>query len=171
LLHLEALAKLKDGNWTCWMVGGPQNAAEQEQDREIRRSAERLGLKDKVRFLGQRSDVPRLLAAADIFCQPNQGPEPFGMVFVEALWAGLPVVTTAMGGALEIVDESCGLLAEPDNAGDLANLLERLIGSADLRARLGEAGPARARRLCDPAAQLGKLAELIQQSAAKRANL
>ena len=49
--------------------------------------------------------VPRLMAAADIYCQPNTTPEPFGIAFVEALAAGVPVVTTAMGGPLEIVDD------------------------------------------------------------------
>lgn len=88
LLHLDALARLKFRNWVCWMVGGPQNPTDQRQYEEVRGAAERLGLADRVRFLGQRSDVPQLLAGADIFCQPNQGPEPFGIVFVEALWAG-----------------------------------------------------------------------------------
>ena len=51
--------------------------------------------------------MTRLLAAADVFCQPNSGPEPFGIVFVEALYAGLPVIATAIGGAQEIVDAAC----------------------------------------------------------------
>ena len=66
-----------------------------------------------MRWLGQRRDVPELLAAADIYCQPNVGAEPFGIVFVEALYTGLPVVTTALGGALEIIDASCGVLVPP----------------------------------------------------------
>jgi glycosyltransferase involved in cell wall biosynthesis len=49
-----------------------------------------------------RSDVARLLAAADIHCQPNIGPEPFGITFIEALYAGLPLVTTSIGGAIEM---------------------------------------------------------------------
>ena len=139
-LHLNALSKLKSRNWVCWIVGGPQNAAEQKYFDEVRSTAERLGLRDRVHFLGQRADVPQLLAGADIFCQPNQGPEPFGIVFVEALWAGLPVVTTAMGGAVEIVNESCGLLAEPENPDHLAAVLDRLIQSPELRSQLGQAG-------------------------------
>jgi glycosyltransferase involved in cell wall biosynthesis len=165
LLHLEALSRLKaSSKWVCWMVGGPQNPADQRQYDEVRRAAERLGLGDRVRFLGQRSDVPQLLAGADIFCQPNQGPEPFGIVFVEALWAGRPVVTTAMGGALEIVDESCGFLAEPDSPDSLAAAFGRLIDSPDLRSRLGQGGPARARSLCDPATQMHVLEDLVRQA-------
>ena len=72
--------------------------------------ATELGISDRVRFAGQRDDVPGLLAAADVFCQPNTGPEPFGIAYVEALWSRLPVVATQFGGAQEIVDDSCGLL-------------------------------------------------------------
>ena len=67
-------------------------------------------LTDRVRFAGQRSDVSALLQAADIYCQPNTSPEPFGITFVEAQAAGLPIVSSAAGGALEIVDDDCGRL-------------------------------------------------------------
>ena len=169
LLHLNALSQLKSRNWVCWMVGGPQNSADQRHYDEVRSAADRLGVANRVRFLGQRSDIARLLAGADIFCQPNQGPEPFGIVFVEALWAGRPVVTTAMGGALEILNESCGLLAEPDSPASLAAALDRLIQSPELRSRLGQAGPARARHLCDPAAQMHVLEDLVRKAMRGRA--
>jgi glycosyltransferase involved in cell wall biosynthesis len=161
-LQLDALAKLKDDpRWVCWMVGGAQRPAEQEYLRDIQEKAIRLGIGDRVRFLGQRSDVPSLLAAADIFSQPNLGAEPFGIVFIEALSAGLPVVTTAMGGPEEIIDESCGLVAPPGNADLVAASLRRLIESADLRSRLGQHGPERARELCDPAGRLPDLYEAL----------
>jgi glycosyltransferase involved in cell wall biosynthesis len=164
LLHLNALSRLESRNWVCWMAGGPQNAAEQRHYDEVRSAAARLGLGERIRFLGQRSDVAQLLAGADIFCQPNQGPEPFGIVFVEALWAGRPVVATAMGGALEILDESCGLLAEPDSPASLAAALDRLIQSPELRSQLGQAGPDRARHLCDPTVQLHVLRDLVRSA-------
>jgi glycosyltransferase involved in cell wall biosynthesis len=116
-----------------------------------------LGIGGRVHFLGQRSDVPNLLAAADIFSQPNLGAEPFGIVFIEALAAGLPVVTTAMGGPKEIIDESCGIVAPPGNAEQVAASLERLIDSAELRRRLGKHGPERARELCDPGGRIPDL--------------
>jgi glycosyltransferase involved in cell wall biosynthesis len=157
-LHLDALAKLKDDpRWTCWMVGGAQRPEEQQYMREIQDKAERLGIGNRVRFLGQRSDVPNLLAAADIFSQPNLGAEPFGIVFIEALAAGLPVVTTAMGGPKEIIDESCGLVAPPGDADQVAASLRRLIDSTELRSRLGQHGPARAIELCDPGGRIPDL--------------
>ena len=94
---------------------------------------------------------PRLLAAADIHCQPNTAPEPFGLAFVEALHAGLPVVTSDLGGAREIVHARCGVLVRAGDVAALGAALQALID--DRRA----AAPARGRRpgprarLCDPA--------------------
>jgi glycosyltransferase involved in cell wall biosynthesis len=165
-LHLDALAKLKDNpRWTCWMVGGAQRPVEQEYMREIQEKAVRLGIGDRVRFLGQRSDIPSLLAAADIFSQPNLGAEPFGIVFIEALAAGLPVVTTAMGGPQEIINESCGIVAPPGNAEMVAASLRRLIDSPDLRMRLGRNGPERARELCDPGGRIPDLHQALSRIA------
>jgi glycosyltransferase involved in cell wall biosynthesis len=162
-LLLDALALLKGRpGWTCWLVGGPQQASEARFFAQLREQAQNRGVADRVRFLGQRSDVPRLLSAADVFCQPNLAPEPFGVVFVEALYAGLPVVATAMGGALEIVDETCGILTAPGDARAVATALRALIEDPGLRARLGSAGPERARVLCDPAVQVRRLAALIE---------
>jgi glycosyltransferase involved in cell wall biosynthesis len=165
LLHIRALAELKHlKGWTCWMAGGSQNSNEARYFHQVQQMAADLGIADRVRFLGQRSDIEQLLAGADIFCQPNEGPEPFGIVFVEALWAGRPVVTTAMGGALEIVDDSCGLRVEPGSPAKLAAALEQLIVSSALRSRLGAAGPARAKCLCDPASQIPALQQLLRST-------
>lgn len=161
-LHLKALARLASvPQWTCWMVGGAQRPHEARYLESLRAEAAALGIGTRVNFLGQRSDVARLLAAADIHCQPNTGPEPFGITFIEALYAGLPVVTTSMGGALEIVDGSCGILVAPDDPAALAGALGRLIEDRELRARLGAAGPARATALCEPRAQMRVLARAL----------
>jgi glycosyltransferase involved in cell wall biosynthesis len=161
-LHLEALSRLKDlPGWVCWQVGGAQRPGELVYFENLKKLAADLGIADRVHFLGQRSDVPRLLAAADIHCQPNSGPEPFGIAFIEALHAGLPVVTTAIGGACEIVDESCGLLVPPGESRALAASLRRLIENEDLRSSLGANGPRRAQELCDPATQIERLGRLL----------
>ena len=149
--HLSALATLRDiPGWECWLAGGAQKAGESEFMEELRTLANRAGIADRVRFLGQRSDVPRLMAAADVFCQPNIGPEPFGIVFVEALYAGLPVVTSEFGGAAEIVDQTCGVLTAPGDPEAVAAALRSLIQDPSRRQALGAAGPGRAESLCDP---------------------
>ncbi len=168
--HLvEALGRLADREgWHCWIAGGNQRPSEKRYLRELRTRADRLGIGSRVRFLGQRTDVPRLLAAGDIFCQPNLGPEPFGIAFVEALYAGLPVVTTNLGGAVEIVDDECGVLVAPRDISSLAAALRSLIFDRAARLRLGKAGPERAAKLCDPLRQLGKLQELFARMLSRR---
>ena len=163
-LHLRALASLLqlDG-WVCWMVGGGQRPRERAYEECLKAEAAELGLSTRLRFTGQRRDVPRLLAATDIYSQPNTAPESFGVTFVEAMHAGLPVVTTAIGGACEVVDDSCGLLVAPDNPGELAAQLRRLLDDERLRTRFKEAGPARARLLCDPHAQVERLFGLLKE--------
>jgi glycosyltransferase involved in cell wall biosynthesis len=106
--------------------------------------------------------VPRLMAAADIYCQPNLTPEPFGIAFVEALAAGLPVVTTAAGGALEILDEQCGVLVPDSTPAAIAAALQRLIDTPSLRALLSAAAPAQANRISDPAARLAEIRDLVR---------
>lgn len=162
-LLVEALAELRDvPGWIWWHVGGAQRPAEAAFLASVGQSARRLGIADRVRWAGERDDVPQLLAAADVYCQPNLEPEPFGIVLVEALAAGLPVVTSSLGGAMEIVDDTCGVLVPPRDRLALASALRMLVEDEARRARLAGAGPARARRLCDPDAAIDRLADVLQ---------
>jgi glycosyltransferase involved in cell wall biosynthesis len=165
-VHLEALSRLCDlPGWVCWIVGGAQRSTDARLLAALSARATELGIADRVRFCGERTDVLDLLSAADIFCQPNTRAEPFGIAFVEALGAGLPVVTAGVGGALEIVDSSCGLSVPPNDPERLAAALRQLIEDAPRRARLGQAGPARAAMLCDPHARLAQLSPIIARLA------
>jgi glycosyltransferase involved in cell wall biosynthesis len=161
-LLLEALGRLRQvPGWQAWVAGGAQRPEEEAYLASLKSQADGLGLAERVRFLGQRSDVPKLLRAADIHCQPNVSAEPFGIAFIEALHAGLPVVTTAMGGPLEIVDITCGVLVPPRPA-PLAVELRKLIENPEARQRLGAGGPARAAKLCDPGLYLRHLDEALR---------
>jgi glycosyltransferase involved in cell wall biosynthesis len=166
---LEALGRLRDlPDWSCLQVGGAQRPSEQRYLDSLRETCTRLGIADRVHFAGHRSDVGSLLAAADIFCQPNLEPEPFGISFVEALYAGLPVISSAIGGAVEIVDADCGALVPAGDAAALAGVLSRLITDRSERERLGRAGPARARACCDPHTQMNRIAAALERVAAGR---
>jgi glycosyltransferase involved in cell wall biosynthesis len=164
---LAALAALRRrSEWRCWLIGGAQRPREATYAASLVESTRRLQIADRVQFGGERTDVPRLLASADLLCQPNVSPEPFGVAFVEALGAGLPVVTSALGGAIEIVDESCGRLVPPGDPAALAAALEPLMADATLRGRLAAAARDRARSLCDPTAQVTRLLECLSGMAA-----
>ncbi len=164
---LRAMARIADP-WRLWIAGGVQREGDAAYAAMLRDVAKAGGIEDRVQFLGERRDVPALMRAADVFCQPNTSPDAFGLVFVEALYAGLPVVTTAIGGALEIVTDACGVLVPPRDAAALEKGLRALIVSRDARMRLGSAGPARARELCDPGHQLATLASALAGRAAGR---
>ena len=161
-LLLEGLSRLRHiPNWVWWQVGGAQRPAEAAFLASLREAARRCDLEGRIRWVGERTDVPRLLQAADVYCQANLNPEPFGVVFVEALASGLPVVTTDLGGAREIVDSTCGVLVKPGDPSALAGVLHELIQDASYRERLASRAPDRARRLCDPAMQLRRLASVL----------
>jgi glycosyltransferase involved in cell wall biosynthesis len=161
---ISALRQLRElPGWVCWIVGGVQRPHEAEYLKELETQAQQLGIAERVRFLGQRSDVPHLLAAADIHCQPNTGAEPFGISFIEALYAGLPVVTTAIGGAMEIVDDTCGRLVAPNDINALSDVLGALISNSSERVIFASGGKSRANYLCNPQKQLTRLYSLLSQ--------
>jgi len=98
---------------------------------------------DRVRFLGHRTDVAALLAAADVFVLPSRY-EGTSLALLEAMGAGKAVVATAIGGNDELVRDGVdGLLVPADDADALAAALRRLLDNAQLRARLGAAAAAR----------------------------
>lgn len=164
-LLLEALAKLgRDTPWECLVVGGAQRPEERAYEERLRAQAAQWGLTNRVRFLGQRADVPRLFTGADLFCHPNVVPEGFGIVFVEAMYAGLPVLTTDMGGAREIVDETCGARVAPQ-ADALAEVLARWVADPGARQALGRAGRERAERLYLPSVRVRLLEDALELSA------
>jgi len=159
---LAALARIRDEpSWVCWVVGGSQRPHEHELLEVLERKAKSLGVADRVRFVGPRSDVLPVMVAAEIYCQPNTGPEGFGLTFLEALYAGLPVVTSGFGGAAEVVDKTCGVLTAPGDPEAVAAALRGLIRDPSRRLTLGAAGPNRAQSLCDPACQLNAAAALL----------
>jgi len=95
---LDALARL-DGAWRLDVIGeGPQRAALTDQ-------ARRLGIADRVTFLGPREDVPRILLGADLLIHPAYH-ENTGTVLVEALVAGLPAIASAVCGYAHYIDEA-----------------------------------------------------------------
>ena len=161
LALVRALASLNALPWTLWIAGGAQRAHERAHAAALVDEVRRLGLESRVTFLGERRDVDRLLAGADLLAQPNTEPEPFGIIFAEALRAALPVVTTNMGGAPEIVDDSCGRLVAPQDPAALVNALHSLVSDRALRESLGTAGPARVAAMCDPSHVLAQLSDAV----------
>ncbi|MBE3584511.1 MAG: glycosyltransferase family 4 protein, partial [Limnochordaceae bacterium] len=102
--------------------------------------ARSLGLGDRVRFLGERDDIPELLAESHVFVLASQF-EGLPLVVLEAMRAGLPVVATGVGGVPEAVrDGVTGILVPPRNVEALAEALGTLASSARVRTEMGAAG-------------------------------
>ena len=111
-----------------------------ERRAELESLAQHLGLGPAVRFLGWRSDLPRVYADLDVVALSSRN-EGSPVALIEALAAARPVVSTAVGGVSEVViDGATGLTVPPDEPAQLAAAMERLLSSRDLADRLGTAG-------------------------------
>ncbi len=111
------------------------------------RRAQRTRSARLTRYLGHcgREALRTALHAADLFCAPSLGRESFGMVLLEAMAAGVPVVASAIPGYDEVVEPGRdGLLVPPGDPARLAAAIERLLDDAPARARLRAAGRAKA---------------------------
>jgi len=131
------------------IAGGP-DSADLDGDPEVQRLravAAGAGVLDRVEFRGRvgRAELPGLLRSADVVvCVPWY--EPFGIVPLEAMSCGIPVVATAVGGIVDsIVDGQCGLHVPPRRPDVLAATLSALLADAPRRAALGAAAARRAR--------------------------
>jgi len=115
-------------------------------ERRLHDLAAEQGVADRVRFLGERSDVPAILAATDVVLLPSWR-EAFGRIAIEAMAMGVPVAATEVGGPAEIVRRGVdGLLLPPREPEIWARELAPLVESGELRREYGERGRERARR-------------------------
>ena len=142
---LEAFARLRQSHPAVRLRivgGGPELP-------RLRARARELGLGERVTFLGEVPDggaVRREYLAADLFCLPSLQ-EGFGIVFLEAMAAGLPIVAARTAAVPEVVPGGeAGLLVPPRDPAALAAALARLLDDEALRRRLGEAGRRRVER-------------------------
>lgn len=142
---LEAFARLRERHPEARLRivgGGPELP-------RLRARARELALGDRVAFLGEVPDdgaVRREYLAADLFCLPSLQ-EGFGIAFLEAMAASLPVVAARAAAAPEVVpDGEAGVLVPPQDPAALAAALGRLLDDEALRRRLGETGRRRVAR-------------------------
>ena len=159
-LLIEALARLAaapGGPPLHVAIVGDVFAGQEALRERLHAQVAAAGLGTHVHFLPFVADIWPVWRASDIAVVPSTEPEPFGMVAIEAMACGLPVVAAAHGGLLDIVEpEATGLLFTPRSAVALADALARLAADAALRQRLGAAGAARQARHFSLAAQVAQ---------------
>jgi len=131
---------------------------------QLHRLVGELGLSEQVRFLGFRTDVPRLLNALDLFIHPSLR-ESFGRAVVEAMATALPVVATRVGGLPDAVaDGETGLLVPPADPGALGAAINRLRADPELRKTMGERGRLRAEEHFSIDAHIGQMTEIYESA-------
>ncbi|WP_435169804.1 glycosyltransferase family 4 protein [Paenibacillus glycanilyticus] len=137
---LHALVQQGEENY-LWIVGEPKFRLENELYlEELYRLAERLKVKDYVRFTGFREDIDEICCAADLLllCSEN---EPFGRVIIEAMAQGTPVIATSGGGVSEIIQHKRnGLLYTTRNILELVQGIQDIQRNEELRRRICENG-------------------------------
>jgi glycosyltransferase involved in cell wall biosynthesis len=145
---------------TIWVVG-ERLASDHGESMEPHFARAAVTLGPRFRRLGYRTDIPRILAAADIFALPSHF-EGLPMSVIEAMLCGLPVVATDIRGPREMVlPEKTGFLVPPMTVAPLAAALQRLAQDPALRARMGEAGRLRALDRFDEAKVVAHTLDLL----------
>lgn len=134
----DALTAIPDA--VLWLAGeGPERA-------DLEAYATEAGVKDRVRFLGWRQDIPDLMASADIMICPSRH-EPLGNVILDAWSQGAPVISTATAGPKDMIDHGKdGLLVPIEDPDALADAVGQLIAEPALAKSIGIAGQASLRR-------------------------
>ncbi len=131
----------------------------------LRARARELGLEARLHLLGRRSDIPELLAAADLFALPSHE-EGFSNALLEAMAAGRPILATAVGGNAEALDAGrCGKLVPPRDPAALAAAIGELLQNESARMAMGTAARERARARYGVAAMVAAHLELYGMEA------
>jgi len=139
-VRAAALLKAKYPDAKFLIVGScaPGNEAHGERLHQL---VENLGLGSQVVFTGDIDNVRPAFASVDVIAVPSVQPEPLGLVVMEAMAMGTPVVGSKSGGIAEqVVDGAQGYLFEPGNETEMAAAIDRLFGDAELRRQMGIQG-------------------------------
>mgnify|MGYP000926541392 FL=1 len=142
---LEAMPRVPGAHVA--FVGGPI-LAERGFLESLHSLTIRLGLSDRVHFLGFRDNVPELMSAVDVVAHPSLTFDPCPRVVLETLHSGIPLVATSVGGVPEMVESGAsGLIVPPSDPVSLANALRCLLEDRELAMRLASNGRRRAQAL------------------------
>jgi glycosyltransferase involved in cell wall biosynthesis len=122
---------LREREETVFLIAGPPAVGEEEFGRRMQSLAEAPDLRGRVRFLGPRSDIPDFLASLDLFLLPTRA-EPFGLVVIEAMAAGVPVIASKVGGIPEIISSpEIGSLVETLTPEAFAAAIREILARPD----------------------------------------
>jgi glycosyltransferase involved in cell wall biosynthesis len=157
---LEALTRCPD-KVTAIFVGDAL-FGEKHYVEQLHQKVMELGLSKRVQFFGFRSEVAPLMAVCDLIAHTSIAPEPFGRVIVEAMLCGRPVVASAAGGAIELIETGkTGWLVEPGNIEELADAIAICYQNPMLAQIIAQQSQKQARERFYLAAMEQKIARLL----------
>jgi glycosyltransferase involved in cell wall biosynthesis len=164
LVKATAILKQRGGLIKALIVGAPFPANADHLTR-LKRMVEELGVENEVVFTGEMADPRPAYMAMDILAMTSVQPEPFGGVVSEAMSLGLPVIATNIGGSLDqVVDGVTGFLVPPANPEALAEAIERLMKSPELRQQMGVAAVERLRKNFSLAEMTQKIERIFDEA-------
>jgi glycosyltransferase involved in cell wall biosynthesis len=132
------------------IVGGVSDGEPEYMD-ECRQIAEQSGYAERIEFTGMVTDVTSYYRRCSIVVHASIQPEPFGMVIIEAMAEGRPVVASTLGAAPEILEEGVdGYIVDPHDRETLAARIAELVADPELAARMGSSGHAKVQASYDP---------------------
>lgn len=158
---IEALRELPDR--VVALLVGDALFGEDDYVQQLQQQSRALGLADRVKFLGFRSEIPQLMAACDLVTHTSTAPEPFGRVIIEAMLCGVPVIAAAAGGAIELVEpEKTGWLCPPGDSQVLAQRIQTCLDHPQMTVQVAQQGQQTARQRFSLIATQTKIAALLQ---------
>ena len=167
--HIVLQALAKTPGVSC-IIAGSALFGEEAYEQRLLQIVVDLGLSDRVHFLGQRSDVPRLMRAVDAVIHPSIDPEPFGRTLVEAMLADVPVIATDAGAASDILEGGkAGTLVPPGDADALAQAIATTMTRSPQQHAQIDYAAARARSHYGVTQMLDATVRLIRQAAGDKA--
>jgi len=159
---IDALAK-SPPQVTAILVGDAL-FGEQDYVQQLHQQVAKLGLENRVKFLGFRSDIPQLMSACDLVAHTSTSPEPFGRVIVEAMLCGKTVVAAKAGGAMELVEHGLnGFLVTPGETQELAQVITTCLQETELTATIANNARTTASERFDVAIINQQIAQLLSQ--------
>ena len=168
-IFLRALARLPgDPRVRGYVVGEAiySTAGSQWTTNDLQALARTLGVDGRVGFTGFQP-APQVLRALDIVVHPSTSPEPFGMALAEAMACGRAVITTAQGGARDIVDpDHTAVVVPPGDVTSLVDAIATLARSSELRQRLGQSARRAAAARFDSSRFAGEVIEMYERALA-----
>ncbi|MEH2139806.1 glycosyltransferase family 4 protein [Nostoc sp.] len=157
---IDALAKCPQ-EVTAILVGDAL-FGEQDYVQKLHQQITDLGLENRVKFLGFRSDIPQLMAACNLVAHTSTSPEPFGRVIVEAMLCRKPVVAAKAGGVMELVEHGLnGFLVTPGEPQELAQVIITCLQETEITATIANNAKTTASQRFDVATINQQIAQLL----------